>query len=476
MGIIGQILAAVDNAKRVAAANVKDFATNPAEFLNMVQARLAEKNAQLASGDVEAATQVALDATPAGGAAGIIRKGGRTDLNMTHESSVGNLLKLLRGRASMSSPSVAISSNNAFPFGELSSPRQASLILNPASHRFDPAINPANLLVNRDAYVTRQKWTPPEVRLGVTDDLRLTEGATGTRLEDIYKNIDTEMLPHSQQLLSILASPRFRSFAQYEKLREGAGTLDPELAYSPQSVRERLQRFYPEDFQKIKDSDTLIDAEFFLERLQRNIKEVNKMSPADFAKPENIDKQNAAIVYDALTKTASDYAELKVAGEVPLSDRTVSAVMLSPYSDIQGLAAKDKKLLEELRDRAASAGLRVGTPRELMPPELVMTYADLAEQSANILRKAVKKGTDVWEASSVLPNSAAKYLPPSYLPTTVEEALRRDSPTDIYEATLQAIEFSPQYAADAASILTVRDLDAASTANILKRLREKGNN
>lgn len=476
MNILGQILAQVDNAKRVATANVKDFITNPADFLNMVQGRIAEHTDKVVSGDIKLATQTALDAMPSagGGLAGVIRKGGRTDLNMTHESAISKLLTLLRGRASMTSPSVAISKNNAFPFGEISSPRRASLILNPASHRFDPNINPANLLVNRDAYVTRQRWTPPEVRLGITDDLRLTEGAGGIRLEDIYKDINMGALPGLQQQLSILASPRFKSFEQYEKLKTGANTLES-ADYDPSYVRQLLNQFYPEDIQRIKDADNLIDSSEFLRRIQKDADAAQKMSFDDFAKPENVSKQNALILQEALTKTSSDYAELKVAGEVPISDRTVSAVMLSPYSDVASITPKDAKLLEELRARASFAGLRTGTPRELMPPDMAMTYADLADQSARILSKAVKKGVDPWDAAKELPNSAAKYFPPGYLPTNVEDALRKGGATDLYEETLKAIEYSPHYAADVASILTARDLDASSTENILKVLREKGN-
>lgn len=44
MGILDDILAQVDNAKRVGKKNIADLISNPADFLNMVTARVDETN------------------------------------------------------------------------------------------------------------------------------------------------------------------------------------------------------------------------------------------------------------------------------------------------------------------------------------------------------------------------------------------------------------------------------------------------
>jgi hypothetical protein len=68
MGILDQILAQVDNAKRVAARNVKDLVQNPSDTLSMITGRVAEQNKKLASGDSALLEEIVGNAIPGGGA------------------------------------------------------------------------------------------------------------------------------------------------------------------------------------------------------------------------------------------------------------------------------------------------------------------------------------------------------------------------------------------------------------------------
>lgn len=66
MGILDQILAQVDNARKVAGKNTKDFVANPKDFLNMVTGRVSEQNKKLASGDKDLLNEILGNAIPGG--------------------------------------------------------------------------------------------------------------------------------------------------------------------------------------------------------------------------------------------------------------------------------------------------------------------------------------------------------------------------------------------------------------------------
>ena len=72
MGILEQILASVDNAKRAAGRNVKDLITNPTDFLSMVTGRIAEQNKKIANADSESLSELAGNMIPGGGIAGTL--------------------------------------------------------------------------------------------------------------------------------------------------------------------------------------------------------------------------------------------------------------------------------------------------------------------------------------------------------------------------------------------------------------------
>ena len=76
--ILGKILAAVDNTKRVVGKRAKDFANDPKAFLEMVVGQVGENNKKLASGDIDAQMEAGLNLTPMGvGAIKSLFHGGR---------------------------------------------------------------------------------------------------------------------------------------------------------------------------------------------------------------------------------------------------------------------------------------------------------------------------------------------------------------------------------------------------------------
>lgn len=467
-GILDTILAQVDNAKRVATANTKDFLNNPKDFLAMVQGRMAENNKKIAdgfdSGDTSEAASAALNLTPA--AAGMIRKGGRVDLNMTHETRLDNLVKMLTGRATLSNPSIAIASDNIAPFRGANA-SSASIVMNPSSHRFDPELNPQNLLVNRDAYTDRSKdILPAFMRYGTKgspqESMKATEGLElSVRDPNRYytaNNLDN--IPGGQQLLSILASPEFKSFRQYEKLPSGAATLDskaPSTISVHQAAYEIDESVDPAALAKTINGHTpLMDGETLVSQIKARAEAANKLPKDEFF--NNIQAQNDSILWDSLRNTKSDYAELKVPGQVSLDKNTVSAIMLHP--DVN-YTQKTKKAIAN----AEQLGIRIGTPEQLMPAEHRALYDE--HMPAALYKELLSDSYSTETASKLskdyLGNGAAFH-----------RMLAKDSTEEAAIDVIKSdIKRSDKYAADVAAMLTGKDADI--TSNTLKLLLEKAN-
>lgn len=70
MGLLDDILAKVDNVKRVAKRNLSDLISDPADYGAMVAGRLKEQNAKLASKDPEAVSDAVANLIPGGGLGG----------------------------------------------------------------------------------------------------------------------------------------------------------------------------------------------------------------------------------------------------------------------------------------------------------------------------------------------------------------------------------------------------------------------
>lgn len=416
MGILDQILSWADNKRRVAGRNVKDALENPADFTDMVAGRIAAQNKKLASGDVEAVLDT-VDIT--GGAAGMIRRGGRPDLNMTHETTVSNLLNILTGRRSITNPSIAISSNEVAPFMGLHD-KAASLIMNPgASHYFDPAKNKMAQLANRDIYTTLQKeMLPADFRAANPQSLRLTEGVQSRDIRDFLRA--DPPIQDTQHMLSILGSEEFSSLAKYERARNGARVLDKKQGISEDATKSALREHFPDILDALYGSQTkLLDAQFTLDAFKKAAKAGNKESQK---------------LFDILGSTHSDYAELKLPGELPVSPNTVSAILMSPLADPAQLRAVARA--------AEKQGIRAGRAEDVMPADMRSTYDDLALATL----EQIKKGLSI---------------PNSYFSALERQMLKEGSGPATEEMAKTFMKESSRYAADAASILTARDLDLA---------------
>ncbi len=285
--------------------------------------KAAIRNPKLAGAGIAAATQdptalinnpVLALAASSGDANAAIRPGGISNINMTHESDVGRLLQILTGRGSLSSPSVAISKNTGSPFSQGHS---ATLLINPESHLFDPRTAQANQLFNRDAYVTRWKGVPNRDARLSGEDLRLTEGS----------------IPTEQQALSIMGSPRFKSFAEYEKSDLGAKLLiDPNtLELPPNTISYNAANKALRDVARYDPALESKLAQFSRTGDRDEIQKV--VDHLNGRKDLGIDKVN---INELLARTPSGYGELKVLGEIPITDKNIKAALLPGYLDKGG--------------------------------------------------------------------------------------------------------------------------------------------
>lgn len=297
---------------------------------------------------------------------GAIRPGGRPDLALVHDMAIKNprVLDWWRSGLPMSNPSIAVTKNYS-PFGHNEMP---SILFNPNSHYFDPAFNPNNKLYNRDAYTTRTKGyskAEQQHRMG-EKDLRLTEGAN----------------PGKLHALAILASPEFKNFAQYEKAKTGANTLDKGFNWDQVNEVEDLIRRYGETLGE-NVYDRLLPQSFY-----KGLKHKVKAGDKDALQ---IDKM--------LQELGSDYAELKRFGELPLDDRTVRAMVI-PYN---GTAADTARYLKE---GARTRGIKAGTPFDLLPQ---VSKEDIIQDTSLLLpaltRHTVNPGDTFFSSRSMLNDS-----------------------------------------------------------------------
>lgn len=327
---------------------------------------------QLAATPVTAAAELAMPVlasllTYSPEAEGAIRKGGKPSLNLTHETSVARLLEAINANY-LRHPSIAIAENNGRPFAGNPS---ISLVMNPTYHGFDPARNPQNLLLNRDSFVTRSMRPAsdfaPEFRRGQLD-LRNTEGLNNyvPSLRDAAV-IDRYAPPtDGQKLLSIQGSPRFTSFQEYEKSPFGAATLNPESSYAYHTVVDAIAEYDEDLLKTLYGPQRGINADLALQNLEKASKR----------------NSEAMIALTAIKRAASDYAELKVLGDVPISPKTISAAILPDEALRNYSTTGIEDLAKELRAR----GIRTGTARDLMH-EINPQAAMSAERLVQLLQK-----------------------------------------------------------------------------------------
>jgi len=408
-GAIGALTSYLEGLKRTAKRNFGDMLGSPSEFGRMAASRMDEDMTKRLKDPTSA-----LDYTtgPVGGLAGIIRRGGRPELNMVHNASMTPewLARFIAERGSLSSPSVAIAKGTIRPFE-----KSSAFVFNPASPLFDPAQHRGNQLFNRDAYTFRKKDpknVPPNVRRSF-GDMRLTEG----------------YYPDDAQTWAIRSSPQFRSFAEYEGSKSGARNLGKFSA---------------------ADSD-------YADMLNSNLVEwaqnkyslsPNKRSPAVLKQLQDSARagdENAQFILEGFRQLPSDYAELKVLGEVPINPRNVSALMLRDFDLMHS-----PEFTRNLRKAAEDRGVRVGTPRELLPPE----HKGLYDDTVGAIGRYLQKHQDNWKSApsfTETPTVVQRYLDEDLYKRTLNGwvDIERHIPEYIYD--------SPQFGADVAGFLTTKD-------------------
>lgn len=264
-----------------------------------------------------------------------IRPRGSYDLNMFHYSSDPYAVA---SRRVFTAPSIAISSNRGNPFA---GNRGVNLVLNPNYSGFDPAAS-KNQLYTRDGYVSRSK--SPQ-RPGLSgEDIRLTEKDSEVGL---------------QQALSILLSPRFSSFEQFEKSPLGADLIRKFGDGTGFSEKRKAARSSTYKFQEEHYPNYLTDKP----SVQEFLALVREHATKGDTTARRVITRNALM--------PSDYAELKMVEELPLNADTVSAVF------IPELLKKEKTLRKSIEK--SLPGVPVGTPEELLPTKHEYLYRQLAE-------------------------------------------------------------------------------------------------
>lgn len=408
-GAIGALTAYLEGLKRTAKRNFGDVRGNPNDFGRMAAARMDEDMTKRLADPT-----AALDYTtgPVGGLAGIIRRGGRPELNMVHNSSryPEEIAKLITERGSLSSPSIAIAKDNIHPYEKTS-----TFVFNPASPLFDPAQQKGNQLFSRDAYTFRSKdprAVPPNIRRNF-GDMRFSEG----------------YYPDDAETWAIRSSPQFRSFAEYEGSKAGAKTLGK---FTP--------RF--EAYADLLNSDL---TEWMMYKYGRS---PNKRSPAVFKQLQDSARagdKTAKRILGEFRNLPSEYAELKVLGEVPVNPRNVSAIMLRDFD-----LTNDPPAVALLRKAAEDRGVRVGTPKELLPAE----HKGLYDDTVGAIGQYLKQGQADPASAALFSNSpevVKKYMDEYMYKKTLNGLL------DVDKDLANYIYDSPQFGADVAGFLTTKD-------------------
>ena len=260
--------------------------------------------------------------------AGAILPGGRPDLNILHGTNDSTLISLTRelqdtGRATLHSPSFEISTipegRPGFGWGDTS--------IIPVPKAVDPKNRPDAHLYNRDAYVSRsggKPYTKEELEY-IINDSSLTEGA----------------IPPISHSLAIMASPNFRSLAEYEASPVGAAILNKglkEISYS---------KLYEMGISR----EMLDDA--------RNSKEGLLDLYAEISKRANSGDKIARGYLGRLQRQGSDYAELKLVRDLDLNPSTTAAIIHTP-----GFYGEQADQLKAAFDKK---GIPVGTVEDFLP-------------------------------------------------------------------------------------------------------------
>lgn len=388
-------------------------------------ARFANPAAFMSPKNIAGLGGLALAGGVPGAELGMIRRGGRTDLNMVHniDDDPRSIAEFFAQRGSMTNPSIAIAKDKVYPFA-----LKPTLVMNPSSHAFDPRTAQANQLINRDAYTTRDK-TPKmtaEHRLprrpGRFDLISPSYG--DTRLTEHF-------YPDPDQAASILASPRYKSLAEYERNKSGAGSLGT----FDEDAGARSSRLL--DHYNAWLSDSQVRRVMGLSKREMDFRKMQMLRAA-----ARSGDREAERILRGFQNLPSEYGELKVLGELPIDRKNVSAMIVPAHYD-----GEDR---DTLVDAAQRLGIKAGYPMDLIPAEYKSLYEDITKGVVGDVRRVSQLADDKRDYSGL--NGLTKRY--------VDKPLYYDMLEDPANAESLARDMIPRsdaIAADAASILTAKD-------------------
>jgi hypothetical protein len=433
MSILDDLLAAIDNSKRVAKRNISDLLSDIEGFVekanDTIDLQNKQKKAVIRDGVLgyenktgDEITDDMISQINISGL-GIIRSSGLfKNINMYH--GMGNKASQIDkalNRKSLTNPSIAIAKNNAFPFS-----KTPTLVFNPNSPLLDPATNKANQLLNRDFYTTRTKEPLNRGYRLDSKDLRYTEGDS----------------PGGMFEAAINASPRFESFVKYETSSFGAKKLtESPLSKSKfNELQEGLKEDYIDWLQRDPKAGEIVYSYYSKESYER-------------LKKAALDGDLEALnIMLGLKSAPSNYAELKVVGEVPLQQRDISALLIpEDYSHLV--------IPQVIED---NLGILTGTPKELMnrlSPETGDLYKSMAESIYSVVKERRKTPWTPINVDEILRKNTIDYIDDTGINTIVRDIDDRETSTYIVNKILNSIYSSNKFASDIASMITSADAD-----------------
>lgn len=369
------------------------------------------------------------------GLAGAIRKGGNPELFAWHntrapnqaygpasnEENLAHLLNEVQNRGSLTAPSIGISKVDPFAFTQTPSYVFAPGVLEQFPHQ----------LFNRDAYTARRdKLEDPDLALAYAQkllDARFTEGTTPT---------------HVDHMLSVAASPNFKSFEDFETSEAGAKALlslrkDPEIDAKRIALEEALYR------SKLIDHESLLSATTLDERAQWAMRQIEELKQSPEAE--------AKFLLDQLQTNPSNYAEYKAFDKIPLNAQTLAGILVpGSYRQAANFA--------EVQDALGAQGLKMGTAADFAgmdPKEL----QDLAFQLAGHTGLSQRGTLQLSPAGRKLLGQAEEMSPDFVFQwafrNALEKALKDDPASDaMTKAYLNILQDSSMVQTQAARKLT----------------------
>lgn len=325
---------------------------------------------------------------------GAILQGGRPDLNVLHGTSDATILKLANdvvdtGKSVLHAPSFEIST---IPEGRAGFGSGDATII-PKPHAVDPKNRPDAHLYNRDAYVSRsggKPYTKEELEY-IINDPALTESFA---------------LPPLGHSLSLFASPKFQSFAEYEASPIGAAILN----------KGRKDTSHLKLYEMGISRNILEDA--------MNSKKGLVSLYAEISKRANSGDKIAKGYLGRLQRQGSEYAELKLVRDLEINKDNIAAILFNPG----GFTTKEEKELMRYM-LGQDLGIPTGTVQDFLPSgarqkmnafmsDNIKAYKKVIEETSNNLgipdMKFLDKETIRKMNSSLVSQLPEGAKPPKY--------------------------------------------------------------